>query len=229
MTGRNRLELQTCVSKDYACDHIGSKGGWQEKRSSLVGAFHHEQRGQHHSWVLRRTGVGADLLASTPIGSQGDPKEAAKLAARPPSDRGSAWRGTGPGWGRDPRQPAAVSALDLDRQGSAAEGDDAGHERAAQYLRRHRAGHRALGLPDRGAGQQHHLHRVPGQILLAYPLAPAIANVLDNGSTHSSRAIERWLLTAGSSRSMALATAPTTTRWSESGRPRRHIWPTRPR
>jgi hypothetical protein len=31
------------------------------------------------------------------------------------------------------------------------------------------------------------------QILLAYPLAPAIAIVLDNGSTHSSRAIERWL------------------------------------
>ena len=36
-----------------------------------------------------------------------------------------------------------------------------------------------------------------GQILLAYPLAPAIAIVLDNDTTHSSQAVERWLAAHG--------------------------------
>jgi transposase len=31
------------------------------------------------------------------------------------------------------------------------------------------------------------------QILDAYPTAPVIAIILDNVSTHSSRAVERWL------------------------------------
>jgi hypothetical protein len=57
------------------------------------------------------------------------------------------------------------------------------------------------------------------QILDAYPKAPVIAIVLDNVSTHSSRAVERWLVTVASSCSTAPATLPITTRSSGSGAP----------
>lgn len=58
------------------------------------------------------------------------------------------------------------------------------------------------------------------QILDAYPRAPVIAIVLDNVSTHSSRAVERWL--AAHARIRLLYGAgyfPITTRWSGSGAP----------
>jgi len=55
------------------------------------------------------------------------------------------------------------------------------------------------------------------QILDAYPRAPV---VLDDVSTHSSRAVERWLARhVASSCCTAPATVPTTTWWSASGVP----------
>ena len=45
-----------------------------------------------------------------------------------------------------------------------------------------------------------------GQIVDAYPKAPVIAIVLDNVSTHSSRAVQRWLVTVASNCSTAPAT-----------------------
>jgi len=59
------------------------------------------------------------------------------------------------------------------------------------------------------------------------PHRPAIAILLDHVAIHRCRAVSRWLAsTPGSGSSSVLATVPTTTRWSASGRRWKRRWPT---
>jgi hypothetical protein len=69
--------------------------------------------------------------------AKGDPEEATVLAALHQEIATLPEGAVILGRGRVARQPAALAAIDVDRQRRAAGGDDAGQEPTAQHLRRH--------------------------------------------------------------------------------------------
>jgi hypothetical protein len=171
------------------------------------------------------------LLAATPAGRTRRPRP------RPGPGRAAAGhrhpapgRGGGAGRRRDPPQPAAVGALELDHQRLPPAGHDPGTNRRRTIF----------GAVDVSSGR--FVYQVCRkavsasftafceQLLAAYPTAPVVAVVCDNVIIHRSKLVQRWLAAHPWVRVLhGRATAPTTTRSSASGARSRPTSPTRRR